>query len=171
MTDESTTTESSGVPPEAFERVKNEAAEAKAIAAKATEELAHQVLVDKIRVHLKGKEGGPVIADPYESAVFIAKQIGAGVEDPAVATDAWLDSVSGLLQQSDVTVAPPMAASGPNPGAEGIDVESGPFKVNSPEWDSFVAENGMKAAVRAVADGRFFHSPEVQAAQETAQLI
>lgn len=172
-----------GVPPEALERVKRERDQFKTQAEQAGQVAAAALLVDKVYGHLTGRqytetELRPV--DPYGTAKFIASQLPTTTADPAEAVDRWLQQASTLLRPPQVaapqipTVSPapqvPMGR-GPQPGADGTDLGTGPFPVNGKEFKEFVTRYGMAAVPKAVADGTFYFSDENQAAQATAKTL
>lgn len=163
--------QSQGIDPGAFDRIKRERDQAKQEVETAKAALANTLLVDTLYGHFKSKEG--IGGDRYELAKEAAKAPGiAEAENPAEAADQWLARISGLLGSapSAQSPPPPMAAARPNPGAAGISVEQGPFKVGSKEWTEFVQQNGMRAAYKAVEDGQFFFSSDNREAQATAAL-
>ena len=169
MPDNETTETVQQVPPEAFERVKRELAEAKEQAANFAREAKSALVIDKLYDHFSNRED---LADRNHYALAReAATLGSvlDAEDPAKAADEWLNRTSALFQSKAPSGPPP--AAGPNPGAEGIAVESGPFPVGGDEWKKFVEANGMPAAFKAMADGQFYTSRENQEAQGTAQLI
>ena len=160
--------EAQGIDPGAFDRVKRERDLAKQETETARKALAQTVLVDKLYEHFKGKDD--LAADRYQLAKEAVNYPGiAEAEDPAIAADAWLERLSGLLGKSSTSKPPPMTP-GPNPAATGVQIESGPFKVGAKEWKDFVAQNGMPAAYKAVEAGQFFFSQENTDSQKTASL-
>ena len=177
--DDETATEAvpEGVPPQAIERLKREretaraeAEQAKADVATATEALAKVALVDSIHDYLDGLEGPNVPSDPRKAAKFLARQMPVDTEDVPAAVESLRAEISALQPQNDIP-PPPLMAGGPQPGATGADLESGPYRIGSEEFVKFISEHGRQATNQAIAEGMFFDSDENRAAQETAGLV
>ncbi len=182
MTDEIEPTEQepqsqpTGVPPEAYERQKAETAAAKEEAKVATEALAQTVLVDKIYEHFDGLDDEAKPANPYEAAKAAARRIPADTENVPEAVAALVAEMSSLQPLTKIDPAPPPMAGddggpGPQPGAAGEQLETGPFPINSPEFKKYFKENGARAANAAIANGQFFPSDENAAAQATIDSV
>lgn len=172
-----------GVDPKAFQRVKgerdqlaNQSKELEGKLSEAQQEVQGSKLVDGLYDHLRTVEEDKVpeaLRDGWKSRDFyaLARQVAPQVvnqENPGEAAVKWLSDMASLLQPSQTTVRPETPMTQANPSAEGIVVESGPFKVGSPEYNDFAKQHGDAAARQAIADGQFFFSSENLAAQETA---
>lgn len=151
--------------------------------------LQQALLVDQVYGHLTSRtyaddEFRP--KDPYGTAKFIAGQLPTTTADPVEAVDRWIKQTSTLLQPPQVASAPAAAPTtttsppgaprvpqgrGPQPGADGADLGTGPFPVNGKEFEDFVNRYGMEAVPRAIVEGTFYFSKENEAAQATAKTL
>ena len=164
------------VPPEAYERQKKETAAAKETAKEATAALAQTVLVDKVYQHFKSLDDDAQPADSYEAAKAAAKRIPADTENVPEAVAALQAEMSSLQPQTAAEPPPPPMAgdsegSGPQPGATGGQLETGPFPINSKEFKSYFEEHGARAANVAIANGMFIPSDENASAQATLDSV
>ena len=180
MTDENETTEqdtppTGGVPPQAFDRVKAEAASFKEAAEVSGEALAKREWVDTLYDHFNGLEDATKPANPYEAARAAANRIPVGTENIPDAIAALKAEMSSLQPPTAVDPPPPPMAgddgTGPQPGASGGELETGPFPMNGPEFKKFFEENGKQATNVAIANGMFIPSDENQAAQATLDSV
>ena len=179
MTDENETTEQetapSVVPPEAYERQKATSASEKARADTAEAALSHTVLVDKVYEHFKSLDAEARPADPYEAAKAAASRIPSDTENVPEAVAALVAEMSALQPQTVADPPPPPMAgddgTGPQPGAAGEQIETGPFPMNSPEFKKYFEEHGKQATNVAIANGMFIPSDENQAAQATLDSV
>lgn len=187
-TDNQTESEPQTIDPGAFNRVKSErdtlasqVKEREAEATKAKSALQEIALVDDLYQTFKGAKPDDLpdgLKDSWDGRDFyaLAKRVAPqviGQENPAQAAIDWLADMSSLLSTpaGQAQAPPPPMAGGPNPAAEGIVLESGPFKVGSDEWKKFVETNGQSAANQAILDGQFYFSDRNLQAQETAYSL
>jgi len=168
-----TESEPSKVPPEAFERVKAERDALKAQTSQAAEALTQVKWERTLYDYFSGLDPSTRPADPMAAALNFAPSIPPDTEDIAAAIAAEEARLSSLRPQAKPTeTLPPMAGGGvgPQPGAPGAELETGPFPIGSPEFEAFVAKEGMPAAHVAIKNGMFFPSDENLQAQSTIGL-
>jgi len=179
VTDENEQTEQvaapSVVPPEAYERQKATSASEKARADTAEAALSHTVLVDKVYEHFKSLDPEARPANPYEAAKAAASRIPSDTDDVPAAVAALVAEMSALQPQTVADAPPPPMAgddgTGPQPGATGGQLETGPFPLNSPEFKKYFEEHGKQAANVAIANGMFIASDENLAAQSSLDSV
>ena len=177
MTDENETTEqeSTGIPPQAFDRVKAEAASFKEAAEVSGQALAKREWVDQLYDHFNGLEGDSKPANSYEAARAAANRLPVGTENISEAIAALQAEMSSMQPQTVIDAPPPPMAgddgTGPQPGASGGELESGPYSLTSPEFKKFFAENGKQATNVAIANGMFVPTDENRAAQATLDSV
>ncbi len=170
------TSQPTGIPPEAYERQKAETAAAKEEARVATDALAQTVLVDKIYEHFSGLEDDAKPVNPYEAAKAAARRIPSDTENVPEAVAALVAEMSSLQPQTVAEPPPPPMAGdeggqGPQPGAAGGQLETGPFPINSKEFKEYFKEHGSRAANVAIANGQFFPSDDNASAQNTLDSV
>ncbi len=166
----------SQVPPEAFDRVKKERDDAKATNTELAEAGANAILIDKIHEYWESKPASERPENPRQSAKFLAQQLPAGVEDIPAAIEAFTAEMSSLQPQTVADAPPPPMAGdpegpGPQPGATGESLETGPFPMNGKEFKAYFAEHGARAANVAIANGMFIPSDENVSAQNTIDSV
>ena len=164
------------IPPEAFNRVKEERDTAKAEGSETKTALAQALLVDKIHEYWESKPAAERPENPRQSAKFLSQQLPEGVEDVPAAVEAFTSEMSALQPQTAAEPPPPPMAgdsegSGPQPGATGGQLETGPFPINSKEFKSYFEEHGARAANVAIANGMFVPSDENASAQATLDSV
>ncbi len=177
-TNETETTETASpqvIPPEAYERQKAETAAAKAQVAEATEALAQTALVDSVYEYFNGLDEAAKPANPYEAAKNAARRIPVGTENVPEAVAALVAEMSSLQPPTVIQQPPPPMAgtegSGPQPGAAGGEIESGPFPMNGKEAMAFRTDQGEQAFRVAVANGMFYPSDANASAQATLDSV
>jgi|10_taG_2_1085330.scaffolds.fasta_scaffold171177_2 hypothetical protein len=178
MTDEvetaepASTGETQAVPPEAFERVKRERDEARTDGADTTAALAQALLVDKIHEYWESLPSAERPENPRQAANFLSAQLPPGVEDVPAAIQSFVAKSNSLRPPTTADAPlPPMAGndggSGPQPGAAGGQLETGPKPMNGPEFLKFFEDNGKKATMVAISNGQFYPTPRNADAQGT----
>ena len=158
------------IPPQAFARVKAELEQAKQTLADLAPAVKQSLVVDKLHSHFKARDDlkGRDLYELAKSASGMPQVRDA--EDPAKAADDWIATMSSLFTAPQGPTAPPLMA-GPNPAAAGVAIESGPFAVNSKEYNAFLKPHGTAAPLQAVRPGQFFFSRENESAQQTATVL
>jgi len=174
-TTEQETPPTGGVPPQAFDRVKAEAASYKEAAEVSGQALAKREWVDKLYDHFNGLEGDAKLANPFEAAKAAAEYLPVDTENISEAVAAFNARMSAMQPQTVADAPPPPMAgddgTGPQPGATGGELENGPFSMKSPEFKKFFEDNGKQATNVAIANGMFYPSDENQAAQSTLDSV
>ena len=164
------------IPPEAFDRVKQERDEAKATNTELAEAGANAILIDKIHEYWESKPASERPANPRQSAKFLAQQLPADVENVPEAIAAFVAESQGLQPPTAADPPPPPMAgdtegAGPQPGATGESLESGPFEMGSPEYEKFLNGNGPQKTAVAIRNGMFYPTEENVSAQDTLHSV